>query len=111
MYLILCKAFLISVPSFTFIKVGDTDLHYPYKMAIKKAFYLWYSTCVTELNNRKEKSEITLEEYQLSISNLLSIGVLRDKAPVWASKGIEAITKPRSRVEEGESQSAVDCVV
>ena len=70
-------------------------------MAIKKAFYLWYFSSVSSFNSREEKSEITLEEYKLAISNLLSIAVLRDKAPVWASKGIEAITRPRLRDEEG----------
>lgn len=62
---------------------------------------MWYSSSVSAFNSRKEKSEITLEEYQLAISNLLSIAVLRDKAPVWASKGIEAITRPRLRDEDG----------
>jgi hypothetical protein len=82
-------------------KVGDTDLHYPYKVAIKKAFNLWYSSCVAELSKRKEAKEISVVEYQQAISNLLSMAVLRDKAPVWASEGVKAITIPRQR-DEGD---------
>jgi hypothetical protein len=29
------------------------------------------------------------------------MAVLRDKAPVWASEGVKAITRPRQRDEEG----------
>jgi hypothetical protein len=70
-------------------------------VAIKKAFNLWYSSCVAELSNRKDKGEISVIEYQQAISNLLSMAVLRDKAPVWASEGVKAITRPRQRDEEG----------
>ena len=85
-----------------FLKVGDTDLHFPYKIAIKKAFYLWYSASVTALSTRKESLEISMDEYKQAIDNLLSMAVLRDRAPVWAAEGIKAITKPRQRDEEGE---------
>lgn len=85
-----------------FPKVGDTDLHFPYKIAIKKAFYLWYSASVTALSTRKESLDISMDEYKQAMDNLLSMAVLRDKAPVWAAEGIKAITKPRQRDEEGE---------
>lgn len=59
---------------------------------------------MTALSKRKDKEEISLIEYQQGISNLLSMAVLRDKAPVWAAAGIAAITRPRQR-----DASSPDC--
>lgn len=78
-------------------QVGDTDLHYPYKAAIKLAFYSWYSLSAKALQKRRLEELITAEEYKVSLSLLLSMGVLRDEAPVWAHAGIANITDPRHR--------------
>jgi hypothetical protein len=69
-------------------------------VAIKKAFNLWYSSCVAELSNRQVSREIRVTKYQQAISNLLSMVVLRDKAAVWASEGVKTITRPRQRDEK-----------
>lgn len=81
----------------TSCKVGDTDLHAPYKQAIRKCFFLWYSSSIAALRRRKDDEEITLEEYTSCVSRLLSMGILRDKAPGWACKGVESIEKSRER--------------
>ena len=77
--------------------MGNTDLHATYKHAIRKAFFLWYSSSVEALKEKKDKGLLSSEEFTSCISRLLTMGVLRDEAPGWASAGIASIEKGRER--------------
>jgi hypothetical protein len=66
-------------------QVNDTHFHKPLKHYARKLASLWYAARMKLLNQMrsKETSSISSEDYQSRVSKLMSVVILRNKAPEW----------------------------
>ena len=76
-------------------QVNDTHLHKPLKDYARKLASLWYTARMKTLNEMrsKETSSISAEDYQSRVSKLMSVVILRNKAPEWLWLAVENISK------------------
>ena len=72
-------------------QVHDTHLHKPLKDYARKLASLWYAARMKVLNQMrsKETSSISAEDYQSRVSKLMSVVILRNKAPEWLWFSVE----------------------
>ena len=87
--------------------MGDTDLHAPCKHAIRKAFFLWYSLSVEAMKEKEDEGLLSSDRFTSRISQLLTMGVLRNDAPGWASTSVASIEKGRGRKDKSYVGSSI----
>ncbi len=75
--------------------VNETDFHKPLKDYARKLASLWYGARMKTLNqmHRNETSSISTEDYQSRVSKLMSVVILRNKAPEWLWLAVQYISK------------------
>ena len=92
-----CRMELMFVPAGATgrYQVNDTHLHKPLKDYARKLASLWYATRMKALNEMrsKETSSISAEDCQSRVSKLMSVVILRNKAPEWLWLAVEHISK------------------
>ena len=76
-------------------QVNDTHLHKPLKDYARKLASLWYAARMKALNQMRnnETSSISTEDYQSRVSKLMSVVILRNKAPEWLWLAVQHISK------------------
>ena len=89
-------------------QVNGTHLHMPLKDYACKLASLWYAAHLRLLNKSQnaQKSSISAEDYHVRVSKLMSVGILRNKAPEWLWSAVQRISKQipdrgRNLIKEG----------
>ena len=76
-------------------QVNDTHLHKPLKDYARKLASLWYGARMKALNQMRsnETSSISTDDYQSRVSKLMSVVILRNKAPEWLWLAVQHVSK------------------
>ena len=96
-------------------QVNDTHLHNPLKDYARKLASLWYAARMKALNEMrsKETSSISADDYQSRVSKLMSVVILRNKAPecLWLAglgtqeqDGKKLTRKPKAKLVINQSR-------
>ena len=75
-------------------QVNDTYLNKTLKDYTRKLASLWNTTHLTLQNKSRnaEKSSISVEDYQIRVSKLMSVDILRNKDPEWVWSAVQHIS-------------------
>ena len=99
-------------------QVNDTHLHKPMKGYAQYLAAKWYTKNVVDLNKLRYPKDastepITEADYAGRMSGLMSIGRLRNMAPVWLNESVKHISKiidgeDRNLIKKGWDQLYMD---
>ena len=89
-------------------QVNDTQLHKPMKGYAQYLAAKWYTKHVVDLNKLRYPKDtstepITEADYAARMSGLMSIGRLRNMAPVWLNESVKHISK----IIDGEDRNLI----